>query len=192
MRISTPLESLQRIAVLIAIAVGGVLAWEHVANHDPDNATYQAASDAFGARQWEKAHALFAELASDDTLTLAARRGQANSLVQLAKYDEAYAVMNSVISDEPDNACNYATRGIVADHMGAHLKAMRDYARAVSGCPAAIHGMSWFKRLLTNTHQRPPTVADRLNYLRVQMELPEDQRVLSLPAMDRAQKPWTT
>ena len=192
MRTKTPLHYLQRIAVLLTIVVGGVLAWEHVNTHRPADATYRAAADAFDARNWSRAHDLFSQVVSDADLSLAARRGQANSLALLGRLDEAHAMLNDIIDDEPGNACNYATRGIVADHLGRHRAAMADYTQAVASCDAAVHGMSWFQRLLTNTHERPPTIAARLNYLRGQMALPASERVLRIPKKDRAQKPWTT
>ncbi len=186
------LKTLQRLAVVGTLLVGGVLAWDHISNRDPAVAAHQAASDAFNSGDWNRAYSLFSKIAASDVDNLAARRGQANSLAQLARYDEAHAIMTRVVAADPDDACNHATRGIIADHLGKHEAAMRDYARAVGGCRAAVHGMTWFQRLLSNTHERPPTVVQRLNYLRAQMELPAESRILQIEKMDRAQKPWTS
>ena len=90
---------------------------------------------------------------------------------------------------EPENACNYTIRGIIEDHRGNHARAIFDYERAVAGCPLAREGMSWWQRVLSNTHEQPPTVAARLAYLKQQMMLPKAQRVLRIPEIDRAQKP---
>lgn len=186
------LKTLQRIAVVGTLIVGGLVAWDHAANQDPAHAAHQAAADAFEAGNWSRAHDLFSKLTEQNTSNLAARRGQANSLVQLARFKEAHTIMDDVVKADPDNACNHATRGIIADHLGQYDKAMRDYAHAVTGCRAAVHGMSWFQRLMSNTHEQPPTIASRLIYLRNQMELPSENRVLRIQDMDRVQKPWTS
>jgi len=187
---TSTLARLQIAAVAVAVAVGATLVWDHVSNRDPLATRYQAASDAFSDGRWQAALEKFNALAADHPDHLPALRGQANALVQFGDYDRALAIMTTVIAAEPDNACNYATRGIIQDHRGAHGDAMTNYARAVSGCEAARDGMSWFDRLLSNTHEQPPTVAARLAYLRAQMTLPEQERVLRLPEKDRMQKPW--
>ncbi|MGI9406946.1 MAG: tetratricopeptide repeat protein [Hyphomicrobiaceae bacterium] len=183
-------RKLQMIALASGVAVLLALVWDQVRQRPPGDAAYQAATHAFRDRDYERAAVLFAQAMKENPANPGAKRGRANSLVQLARLDEAYAAITSVIASEPGNACNYATRGIVEDHRGNYKAAMTDYARAVAGCPAASKGMSWFQRVLTNTHERPPTVAERLAYLRAQMALPEDQRVLRLPEIDRAQKPY--
>ena len=186
------LRTLQRIAVVVTVAVAGAFAWEHISNRDPSAAHRQAAADAFDSGDWVRAYDVFSKIVAEKPGDAAARRGQVNSLVQLRRFADAHRIMSTLIADEPDNGCNYATRGIISDHLARYNQAISDYTRAVRNCRAAVHGMSWFDRLLSNTHEHPPTVSQRLGYLRAQMELPEADRVLSIPGKDALQKPWTS
>jgi hypothetical protein len=52
-------------------------------------------------------------------------------------------------------------------------------------------GMHWLDRLLYNVQETPPTVADRLDYLKQQFALPESKRVLSIPDKDDKQLPYS-
>jgi len=183
-------QHLRVLAIISTVIVLGVLAWDHIRHRNPNAAIYQAAADAFDDGNWSRARDLFRTVITAEAGNLGARRGLANSLVQMAQFDAALRTMNEVIAAEPDNGCNYATRGIIQDHRGRHTLAIGDYDRAVRACPDAINGMSWMRRVLTNTHEQPPTISERLGYLRRQMALPQDQRVLRVPELDDAQKPW--
>lgn len=178
------------LAAIGAVVVAAALVRDHARAGDPHAASYRAASDAFEAGQWQRAHRLFSGIVAIDASRLAARRGVTNTLVQLGRLDDALEEINGVIAAEPDNACNFATRGIIRDRQNHHEAAMQDYAVAVRGCHAASAGMSWWQRLVTNTHERPPTIAARLAYLRIQMQLPPEDRVLRVPAKDRKQRVW--
>lgn len=180
---------LRFLALASALLVSVALIWDQGRQQTPDDAALRAARDAFNDQNYDRAATLYTQIVEKNASDLPARRGLANSLVQLRRFDEAHVAIDTVISSEPDNACNYATRGIVEDHRGRHQQAMADYERAVAGCPVARDGMSWWQRVLSNTHEQPPTVAARLAYLKSQMALPEDQRVLRLPEIDRTQKP---
>jgi hypothetical protein len=56
--------------------------------------------------------------------------------------------------------------------------------------PRVAEGMPWLDRLLYNVQETPPTIADRLAYLRKQMALPESERVLKVPEKDAGQRPY--
>ena len=45
-------------------------------------------------------------------------------------------------------------------------------------------GMHWIDRLLYDVREKPPTIMDRLIYLKDQIKLPEDERILSIPNID--------
>ena len=48
-------------------------------------------------------------------------------------------------------------------------------------------GMHWIDRLLYDVRTKPPTIMDRLFYLKDQMLLPEDKRILSIDEIDNEQ-----
>ena len=48
-------------------------------------------------------------------------------------------------------------------------------------------GMHWLDRLLYNVQEVPPSIKDRLVYLTEQFLLNEDQRLLSVPEIDKDQ-----
>lgn len=119
----------------------------------------------------------------------AAMLSLANSYVQLRRYDEALGTVQKAIAMKPDFGGAYATRGIIHDHLGLYDKAMADYERALGMDPGVAEGMHWLDRLLHNVQESPPTVADRLAYLRQQMALPESERILKIPEVDARQRP---
>ena len=41
--------------------------------------------------------------------------------------------------------------------------------------------------LLYDVREKPPTIADRLDYIKLQMSLPEDKRLLSVEEIDQQQ-----
>jgi len=47
--------------------------------------------------------------------------------------------------------------------------------------------MHWIDRLLYDVRETPPTIADRLDYLKFQMTLPENERLLSVGDIDDKQ-----
>ena len=57
--------------------------------------------------------------------------------------------------------------------------------------PEVAEGMHWLDRLLYNVQEKPPTVADRLEYLKQQFALPVSKRVLSIPDKDDKQRPYS-
>ena len=47
--------------------------------------------------------------------------------------------------------------------------------------------MHWIDRLLYDVRTKPPTIMDRLLYLKDQMLLPEDERILSIEEINNEQ-----
>jgi hypothetical protein len=68
---------------------------------------------------------------------------------------------------------------------------MADYEKALKMEPDVAEGMHWLDRLLYNVQEKPPTVADRLEYLKKQFALPVAERVLSVPELDDEQRPYS-
>lgn len=117
-------------------------------------------------------------------------RGLANSYVQLKRYDDALRTIDRAIQLDPEFGGNYAIRGIIYDHTGQHRQAMEDYELSLKKSPEVAEGMHWLDRLLHNIQEKPPTIEERLAYLKHQFSLPASERVLSIPELDDKQRPY--
>ena len=91
---------------------------------------------------------------------------------------------------EPDFGGTYANRGILHDRLGSYELAIADYARAMELDPELAEGPHWMTRFLRNQSDAPPTIADRLGYLRAELAKPEDERVLRVLEEDAEQRPY--
>ena len=179
--------------VLTACAIAGGLLWLIYASQepvDPADSAYFDGNTYFRDGAYEQAAASYRSALQTDPQHAAALRGLANSHVQLGRYNEGIATIERAIRLEPANGGNYAIRGIILDRTGRHELAMADYQKSLELDPDVAHGMPWLDRLLYNIQERPPTVADRLEYLKQQMALPESERVLRVPEIDERQRPY--
>ena len=179
--------------ILIAVGAAAGLLWLIYASQTtetPADAAYLDGNAQFRQQSYERAASDYREALEEDPKHVAALRGLANSYVQLKRYDEGLAVIERAIQLEPENGSNYAIRGIILDHAGAHKRAIGDYETSLKLDPSVADGMPWLDRLLYNVQESPPTVADRLQYLKRQMALPEAERVLRMPEADQNQRPY--
>ena len=74
--------------------------------------------------------------------------------------------------------------------MGEYEKALADYEAALRLEPEVAEGPNWMTRFLRLQPDPPPSVADRAAYLRVQLALPTDQRLLRYPQEDEKQRSY--
>ena len=179
--------------ILIAVGVLAGLLWLFYGSQGaetPADAAYLDGNAQFRQQDYSQAAASYQNALAEDPDHAPALRGLANSYVQLRRYDEGLAIIERAVELEPQNGGNYAIRGIILDHTGAHERAIADYEKSLELDPSVADGMPWLDRLLYNVQERPPTVADRLKYLKQQMALPEDQRVLRVPDADDQQRPY--
>ena len=119
-----------------------------------------------------------------------ALRGKAQALLQLGKFDEALMAYDEAIYRQPDMGVTYANRGILKDRMGDYEGALADYRKALELEPQVADGPGFMTRFLRNQAEKPPTVADRANYLEEQLAKPESQRLLQVPEQDDAQRSY--
>lgn len=174
---------------------GGVLwisyeVYRHFAGMGPGDVLYIDGNNLFKDGHYERASEYFKDSLEKNPEHGAALRGLANSYVQLKRYNDALGAINRAINLNPEFGGNYALRGIVYDHSGRHKLAIADYEKSLQMSPDVADGMHWLDRLLYNVQDRPPTVKDRLDYLKKQFELPESERVLSNPEKDVKQRPY--
>ena len=181
---------LRNLAIGLAVVTIGLMLYDHFANRAPGVTVYLDANSLFEDREYERALEYYAEALKEDPDLTPALRGMTNSLVQLGRFGEALAVIDQAIEQEPQFGGHFATRGIIHDHMGDYEQAVADYETSLELDPELSEGMHWIDRLLYNVQETPPTPADRLRYLKEQLALPEDQRVLRIPDLDSAQEPY--
>ena len=128
-----------------------------------------------------------------------ALHGKAASLIMLERYGEAEAVRSYHIDfltatledDDPTGigalSAAYTNRGIIRDRRGRHRQAYDDYVKSVQIDYEIADGPSWIEHLLYYDHA-PSSALKRAQYLYKQFELPEEERLLTLPESDDAQR----
>jgi len=182
--------------VLKWVAICGGVLWigfefyRHFAGMAPGDVSFVDGNNLFKDGQYERAAEYFKDTLEKNPRHSSALRGLANSNVQLKRYDDALSAIERAIQITPEFGGNYAIRGIIYDRSGRHKLAMADYEKALKLEPDVAEGMHWLDRLLYNVQEKPPTVADRLEYLKKQFALPESERVLHVPEVDEAQRPY--
>ncbi|GBF27245.1 hypothetical protein MnTg02_02292 [bacterium MnTg02] len=164
--------------------------YQHFAVREPGDMAYLTANNFFKDRYYKRAEETYRDALKEAPEHQPAIRGLANTLTQLKRHEEALAVINNAVKLDPKFAGNYANRGIILDHLGRHKDAISDYELSLGMDNDVAKGMHWLDRLLYNIQEIPPTVADRLAYLKKQMTLPESERVLRKPDLDDKQRPY--
>lgn len=96
----------------------------------------------------------------------------------LAAYDNAITKATNRKDESKTLAVSYANRGILKDRMGDYSGALADYLQAIKLEPQVTEGPGFMTRFLRNQAQKPPTIADRANYIAEQLSLPREQRQL--------------
>lgn len=117
-------------------------------------------------------------------------RAKARTLMQLERYDESLRWFDQAVDLQPYFGGTYANRGILFDRMGEYERAVADYERAVDLDEEVAEGPHWLIRFLRNQPEPPPTVADRLAYLKQELAKPEGERVLRVPELDEKQRTY--
>lgn len=119
-----------------------------------------------------------------------AMRGRARALVKSGNYDRAIREFDAIIAMDPSLGVTYANRGIAHDFAGNYEKAVADYEKALAMDPELAEGPHWLTRFLRNQPEKPPGIADRARYLKEQLALPPEKRLLRVPDVDEAQRPY--
>ena len=114
------------------------------------------------------------------------------------KYIEADKVLSNLIIfleknlEEDDKtgigtlAAAYANRGIIKDRNKKYEEALKDYARALGIDYEAVAGPG-LGTVILNYKFKSSSVKERALYLNEQLQLPEDERVLSIKELDEGQ-----
>lgn len=124
--------------------------------------------------------------------------GRALVFMQTERHDDAFAefryliefLTETVAPDDPTGravlAAAYANRGILHDRRGEYQQALDDYVRSLQVDAGAVEGPGVIHRILYG--YKPSTIRDRAIYIHEQLQLPDEQRVLTVPAFDEEQR----
>ena len=178
-------------AISLTIAWVGWSAYDSFfQNVNSGDRAYLAANRFFEDGQYQQALQEYNSALQEQPGHIHALRGKARSLMELEQYDQALDVFNTAIAQQPDFGGTYANRGILFDRMGKYQQAIEDYDRALSLEPKLAEGPGWLTRFLRLQPEKPPTIADRAQYLKQQLAKPESERVLRLPGEDEKQQSY--
>ncbi len=184
-------RTLVRVAVILTVAwVGWSVYDSFLRDRAPGELAYHAGNRHFEDGRWEAALRAYDEALAANPDFIHALRGRARSLMQLGRHEEALAAFDEAIRREPGFAATWANRGILHDRMGHYEAAIADYERALALDPSLNDGPNWLTRFLRLQPRRPPGIGDRARYLRAQLALPPAERVLRVPELDAAQRPY--
>lgn len=176
---------------LIAAVLAGWYVYDgFFARTMPGDYAYHAASNYFTDGLYTRALEEYEAALAANPQHLAAMRGRAETLIVLGREREAIEIYRKLIALQPQNPGLYANRGIAYDRLGYYGKALVDYEKSLNLDPEIGAGPSWLTRFLRNQAERPPGIADRARYLREQLALPPPRRLLHVPEIDAAQRPY--
>ncbi len=178
------------IAVLFGAATVAFMIYGYFADKQPGELAYHAGNTYFQDKQYQKAKASYLEALQENPNLAAAYSGLANTMVQTKQFDDALRFIEEAIELNPKFGGYYAIRGIIHDHSERYKQAMADYEKALLLYPDVKKGMGWIDRFFNKLEDAPPTVAERLSYLKAQMALPKEKRVLRVPGRDAKQIPY--
>ena len=124
--------------------------------------------------------------------------GRAIVFLQTERYEEAEAEFRYLIDfleetmEEDDTtgqgalAAAYANLGILYDRLGRHDDALASYVSSVEADSESVEGPGIMHRIIHNAN--PSSVELRIRYLLSQFELPEEERLFTVPEIDEQQR----
>lgn len=178
-------------AIVIAVVVFATLLYNtFVVGRDPGDTAYFEGEQFFADGIYDRAIEKYDQAIRDNPQHTYAMRGRARALVKLGRYSQAIREFDAIIAMEPSLGVTYANRGIAHDFAGHYEKAIDDYEKAIALDPELTEGPHWLTRFLRNQPDKPPGIADRAGYLKQQLALPPEQRLLRVPEIDEAQRPY--
>ncbi len=195
---------LRRFIFLMAIlTVGGFIFWDIVddfVNRPPGDYYTEVGDLRLRDRLYDDALEAFDKALEEAPDHRGALMGRALVFIATERYETAIGELDNLIERlearleaEPDDATGrgvlaaaYANRGIVHDRMGQYQTALDDYIAALRVDAGILEGPDIFQKLLY-AGEHVSTVRDRARYLYEQLQLPEEERLLSVPELDEQQ-----
>ncbi|MCW8906307.1 MAG: tetratricopeptide repeat protein [Sedimenticola sp.] len=109
----------------------------------------------------------------------------------LQGYNKAIEYEKAAQAEPRSLGVAHANRGILRDQTGDYPGALADYREALRLAPGLADGPGLLTRFLRNQAQRPPSIADRADYLAGQLAKPESERLMRVPEEDAQQRAYT-
>jgi len=194
---------LRRFIILMAVlTVGMFTVWtltEEFVESVPGDYEVRQGDILLGDRKYDEAIARFDAALVASPNHRGALMGRAIALLQSERYDEAEAEFTHLIdflsrnvdADDPTGrgvlAGAYANRGILYDRTARYEKALADYVQALKVDEGAVEGPDVIHRILYRK-ERASNVRKRAVYLYEQLQLPESERLLTVPELDADQR----
>jgi len=188
---------LMAVLTFVSFSVWGVV--YTVANRAPGDYYVRQGDILLGDKKYDEALASFDKALAEQPNHRGALMGRAIVLLQSGRPVQAEAEFTHLIGylkrtlqpDDPTGrgvlAAAYANRGILHDRQGRYEKAFADYVEALKTDMEVLDGPNLFDKILYGT-PRPSTVQQRAIYLKQQLALPPDKRVLRVPELDARQR----
>ena len=185
------------VVAMLVIGVGSLL-YDSFIDRPPGDYETEKGDIHLSVKEYDQALSWFNEALTVSPDHRGALMGRAVVFMQTDRPVEALAELDYLIdyleretlTDDPTGrgtlAAAYANRGIVHDRAGRYQKALDDYVSALKVDADAVEGPGLVDKIIHDP--RPSTVRKRARYIYEQLQLPEDQRLLSVPEMDARQR----
>lgn len=185
---------------LLALVLAGLtmLALDWFRSQEPGDYYVRQGDIRLSDGEYDKAMESFDTALSEMPDHRGALMGRALVFIQTERYDEAITELKYLIDflDRtlvPDDltgigtlAAAHANLGIVYDRQGRYEEALDEYARALNTDEESVEGPGLVHKILHDAD--PSSVRDRAIYLYEQLQLPEDERLLSVPELDAEER----
>jgi len=190
---------IKNMGILILVMFSLWALWEMYAKEAPGDYATREGDIRLTEGNYEEALASFNRALRERPNHRGALMGRALVFIKTKQYDKATAELTYLIDYlrknlEPDDptgvglmAAAYANRGIVHDTKGRYKEALADYIEALRTDQGALDGPGIIDKVIYGT-PNPSTVRDRAIYLKEQLALPPEKRLLRVPEIDAEQR----
>lgn len=174
---------------IIVLAVFGYFYYQlTVRENVPGENKYRLANQHLEDGRLDEALAVFDEVIAAYPEYKDAYMGRAITLMQLQEFNRSREDFDRAIALDDHFAVAFANRGILNDKTGRYEDAVEDYRKAIALNPELAEGPGWLWRFLRNIPEKPPSIADRADYIESQLKKPASERLLRVPEIDKQQR----
>ena len=190
---------IKNMAILIFIMFSAWALWEMYTDEKPGDYATREGDIRLSEGNYEEALASFNRALRERPNHRGALMGRALVFIRTKEYDKASTELTYLIdylrkNIEPDDATGaglmaaaYANRGIVHDTRGRYKEALADYIEALRTDRGAVDGPGIIDKVIYGT-PNPSSVRKRAIYLKEQLALPPERRLLRVPEIDAEQR----
>lgn len=185
---------------IVTILVGGlaILGYDWFQSQEPGDYYVREGDIRLSDGKYDEAMESFNKALQEMPDHRGALMGRAIVFIQTERYDDAIAelqylidFLNRTLVEEDLTgkgalAAAHANLGIVYDRLGRYEEALDEYARALNTDEESVEGPGIVHKILHDAD--PSTVRDRAMYIYEQLQLPEDERLLSVPELDAEER----